>query len=237
MSLLSAVLIRPQDPRNWSLSPGEPHHSRLVKLLVTDNNDSPLSEATVEELPLENETRGNRLTVIHRPRSSDGWETTSTASDDHTHDDADAVMDYTLQLVYGIDSNESPIPRSRLQRLTHDFLAGIGQAFREGCEDTDQAQHRSSTGFSTSTVSEGNVGDDNQKGEKRKKLDHSDKGADDVSDNEGYNSMPSKRIKPTPSDDNLRLSCPYRKRNPHRFNVRDHHSCAMTYFPKFAELR
>jgi hypothetical protein len=44
-------------------------------------------------------------------------------------------------------------------------------------------------------------------------------------------------MKPTPSDDNLRLSCPYRKRNPNRFNVRDHHSCAMTYFPKFAELR
>lgn len=203
-----------------------------------DHDHSPLSEATVEELPLPAGSRNTILAASSRPRSSDGWETTSTASDDYSHDDADAVLDYTLQLVYGVDSNESPIPRAKLQRLTHDFLASIGEAVREECEDGEQAvPNRSSTGFSSSSLSEGNIGDDAQKGEKRKKLDQSDKGGDDVSDNEGYNPLPNKRIKPTPNEDNLRLSCPYRKRNPHRFNVRDHHSCAMTYFPKFAELR
>ena len=188
-------------------------------------------------MPLPATSRRERLALSPRPRSSDSWETTSTASDDHCHDDADAVLDYALQVVYGVDSNESPIPRSRLHRLTHDFLAGIGEAIREEPEDNEQAPNRSSTGFSSSTLSDGNVNNDGHQGEKRKKLDQSDKGGDDFSDNEGYNPLSHKRMKPTPSDDNLRLSCPYRKRNPNRFNVRDHHSCAMTYFPKFAELR
>lgn len=73
---------------------------------------------------------------------------------------------------------------------------------------------------------------------KRKKQSNGEDGGEDLTDGEGSGYIPSKRIKPSPKEDeNLRLSCPYRKRNPHRFNVRDHHSCAMTYFPKFAELR
>ena len=171
------------------------------------------------------------------PQTPDGWETTSTASDDHSHDDADAVLDYTLQVGYGVDSKESPIPRNQLQRLTHDFLTSIGDAIRQECEDGDQAPNRSSTGISSSPDSQGTGGDDAHKGEKRKKLDQDNGGGDECSDNEGSSLLPHKRIKPTPNEDNLRLSCPYRKRNPHRFNVRDHHSCAMTYFPKFAELR
>lgn len=193
-----------------------------------------MSEATVEELP---QSRNTIIAAPPQSQTADGWETTSTASDDYSYDDADAVLDYTLQLVYGVDSNESPIPRGLLQRLTHKFLAGIGAAIRENCEDGDHAPQCSSTIISSSPDSQENTGDDAHKGEKRKKLDQDSGRGDECSDNEGCDPLPHKRMKPTPNEDNLRLSCPYRKRNPHRFNVRDHHSCAMTYFPKFAELR
>ncbi len=35
----------------------------------------------------------------------------------------------------------------------------------------------------------------------------------------------------------LRLSCPFRKRNPCRFNCRDYHSCSFTYFTSFSDLK
>jgi len=35
----------------------------------------------------------------------------------------------------------------------------------------------------------------------------------------------------------LRLSCPYRKRNPEVFNVREYYSCSMTFFPSIAAVR
>jgi hypothetical protein len=89
----------------------------------------------------------------------------------------------------------------------------------------------------SSTPSQGVSPDDSQRGGKRKKLGKGDQDGDDYSDGEGVGSF-AKRARPNPrEEENLRLSCPFRKRNPHRFNVRDHHSCAMTYFPKFAELR
>ncbi|KAL8381907.1 hypothetical protein RB595_005926 [Gaeumannomyces hyphopodioides] len=45
---------------------------------------------------------------------------------------------------------------------------------------------------------------------------------------------PSKRVKPNPA---VRMSCPYRVKNPLRFNVRDHRLCALTVFTDTAELR
>ncbi|KAK0709339.1 hypothetical protein B0T26DRAFT_721229 [Lasiosphaeria miniovina] len=35
----------------------------------------------------------------------------------------------------------------------------------------------------------------------------------------------------------LRIRCPYRARNPRRFNVREHQGCAMTYFTLMSDLR
>lgn len=34
-----------------------------------------------------------------------------------------------------------------------------------------------------------------------------------------------------------KLSCPYRKRNPFRFNVRDYQSCAVASFPEISQLK
>jgi hypothetical protein len=56
--------------------------------------------------------------------------------------------------------------------------------------------------------------------------------------NGGGNNNPlskSKKIKVEPPDN--RYSCPYRKRNPLKFNIRDHNTCATTYFSTFADLK
>ena len=59
-----------------------------------------------------------------------------------------------------------------------------------------------------------------------------------MSDGDNNEAPAPKKLRPSFSTDSpLRLSCPFRKRNPRRFNIRDHYSCSMTYFPKFAELR
>ena len=109
-----------------------------------------------------------------------------------------------------------------------------------------------STSNSTSSTPGNSSNGDPQRGGKRKKQAGNsnrnsngsgrgagdDEGEDLNSDRDGDGPQPPKKPKPNPyDDDNLRLSCPFRKRNPQRFNVRDYHSCAMTYFPKFAELR
>ena len=47
-----------------------------------------------------------------------------------------------------------------------------------------------------------------------------------------------KRHKSTGQDESVgRLSCPYRKRNPKRFNIREYDSCAFTYFSTFGALK
>ncbi|KAK7416737.1 hypothetical protein QQX98_005063 [Neonectria punicea] len=164
------------------------------------------------------------------------WEGSSTTSDDLSRDDADVLLGCTLQLVYGIDINEAAISRDTAHGLVANFIQDIDKHIWKAPSDT-QLSHTMSTSSSSSTPSQEGLGGDPRRGGKRKKLGKRDDG-DEFSDGEGSGYLPTKRARPNPrEDENLRLSCPFRKRNPHRFNVRDHHSCAMTYFPKFAELR
>ncbi|KPM40243.1 hypothetical protein AK830_g6345 [Neonectria ditissima] len=166
------------------------------------------------------------------------WEGSSTTSDDLSRDDADVLLGCTLQLVYGIDINEAAISRATAHNLVANFIQDIDKHIWKAPSDT-QLSHTMSTSSSSSTPSQEGLGGDPRRGGKRKKLGkRGDDDGDDFSDGEGSGYLPAKRARPNPrEDENLRLSCPFRKRNPHRFNVRDHHSCAMTYFPKFAELR
>lgn len=162
-------------------------------------------------------------------------ETASTASDDFSPADVDAVLDYTLQSVYGIELRAASSSKAALRQLASDFLTGLGQYVWQATSDM-AGSNGMSTGSSSTTPSQG-TGSHALQG-KRKKLAGAEDGGEDFSEGEGDGFCPSKRPRPSPKEEeNLRLSCPFRKRNPHRFNVRDHHSCAMTYFPKFAELR
>ncbi|KAH6981714.1 hypothetical protein BKA56DRAFT_672516 [Ilyonectria sp. MPI-CAGE-AT-0026] len=165
------------------------------------------------------------------------WEGSSTTSDDLSRDDADMLLGYALQLVYGIDINEASISPAAAHTVVANFVQDIDKHIWKAPSDT-QLSHTMSTSSSSSTPSQEGVGGDPRRGGKRKKLGKRDDDGDEFSDGEGSGFLPAKRARPNPrEDENLRLSCPFRKRNPHRFNVRDHHSCAMTYFPKFAELR
>lgn len=58
---------------------------------------------------------------------------------------------------------------------------------------------------------------------------------DPHSGGEGSSPVRSKKIKVEPPDD--RFSCPYRKRNPLKFNVREYNTCATTYFSDFTNLK
>lgn len=163
-------------------------------------------------------------------------EDASTTADNISHEEAASVLSFALQLLYGIDLNETSLSQGTAQNLVANFVQDIDNHIWQAPSD-GQLSHTMSTGSSWSTPSQEASGGD-RRGGKRKKQGRRDDDGDEFSDGDGLGSLPTKRPRTTPrEEENLRLSCPFRKRNPHRFNVRDHHSCAMTYFPKFAELR
>ncbi|KAK2035269.1 hypothetical protein LX32DRAFT_669374 [Colletotrichum zoysiae] len=177
-------------------------------------------------------------------RLSRAWEPATPTPVDFSDEEADAVLDYVLQVTYGVELNEVNMPPSFLRQFALRFMQDIGRFAFTGIPVATQLT------YTTSTSSNGSMplargsgsGQGSQNGKRKKReagrLDGGDDG-DDMTDDDGDSSVPFKRARPTPREveENLRLSCPFRKRNPHRFNVREHHSCAMTYFPKFAELR
>ncbi|GKT65369.1 zinc finger domain-containing protein [Colletotrichum tofieldiae] len=177
-------------------------------------------------------------------RLSRAWEPVTPTPIDFSNDEADAVLDYVLQVTYGVELDEVNMPPSFLRQFVFRFIQDIGRFAFAGFPITTQLTHTASTSSSGSMplARRSGSGRGSQNGKRKKgeagRLDGDDDG-DDLTDDEGDSSVPLKRARPTPREveENLRLSCPFRKRNPHRFNVREHHSCAMTYFPKFAELR
>ncbi|KAH6880758.1 hypothetical protein B0T10DRAFT_495194 [Thelonectria olida] len=219
------------------------HHRRtaVITPATTTVESQPVSPRT--EAPVKEEDTGTEVDVesvdiadAECDTNTQKWEGSSTTSDDVSSDDADLLLGYTLQLVYGIDINEATVSRATAHALVANFISDIDKHIWKAPSDT-QLSHTMSTSSSSSTPSQEGLGG-GRRGGKRKKQGKRDEDGDEFSDGEGSGYLPTKRARPNPrEDENLRLSCPFRKRNPHRFNVRDHHSCAMTYFPKFAELR
>ncbi|OHW92391.1 hypothetical protein CSPAE12_09008 [Colletotrichum incanum] len=177
-------------------------------------------------------------------RLSRAWEPVTPTLIDFSNEEADAVLDYVLQVTYGVELDEVNMPPSFLRQFVFRLIQDIGRFAFAGFPVTTQLTHTTSTSSSGSMplARRSGSGRGSQNGKRKKgeagRLDGDDDG-DDLTDDDGDSSVPFKRARPTPreAEENLRLSCPFRKRNPHRFNVREHHSCAMTYFPKFAELR
>ncbi|OLN94104.1 hypothetical protein CCHL11_07181 [Colletotrichum chlorophyti] len=202
--------------------------------------ESPSEETTVPSQPL----NGRMSFDSGSDRLSRGWEPVSPTPIDFSNEEADAILDYVLQVSYGVELDEVNTPPSFLRQFVFRFMQDIGRFAFRGFPTASQSTHTTSTSSngSMSISRKSGSGQDSHNG-KRKKGDgrriEGDDDGDDMSDDDGDSNMPFKRARPTPRDteDSLRLSCPFRKRNPNRFNVREHHSCAMTYFPKFAELR
>ncbi|KAH9225492.1 hypothetical protein K456DRAFT_59449 [Colletotrichum gloeosporioides 23] len=228
----------PEDDSNDS-SNELPHSAGTPRPPSTDEApDSPRAEP-VPERPL----NGRLSFDSGSERLSRAWEPVTPTPIDFSNEEADAVLNYVLQVTYGVELDEVNMPPPFLRQFVFRFIQDIGRVAFSGLPVT-QLTH------TTSTSSNGSVplarrsgsGRGSQNG-KRKKGDtgriDGDEDGDDLTDDDGDLGVPFKRARPSPreADENLRLSCPFRKRNPHRFNVREHHSCAMTYFPKFAELR
>ncbi|OHE99632.1 hypothetical protein CORC01_04990 [Colletotrichum orchidophilum] len=177
-------------------------------------------------------------------RLSRAWEPITPTPIDFSNEEADAILDYVLQVTYGVELEEVTMPPAFLRHFVFRFIQDIGRFAFNGFPAGTQLTHTQSTSSngSMALARRSGSGRGSQNG-KRKKSDtgraDGDDDGDDLTDDDGDSSVPFKRARPTPreAEENLRLSCPFRKRNPHRFNVREHHSCAMTYFPKFAELR
>lgn len=57
--------------------------------------------------------------------------------DDYCYDDVDVVLDYVLQVVYGVDFNESFILWFCFYCFIYDFFVGIGEVICEEFEDNE----------------------------------------------------------------------------------------------------
>lgn len=93
--------------------------------------------------------------------------------------------------------------------------AGRGQGGRSN-SNGGGAQKRPNGGQDDAGEGSGGAGDDSPGGGKRQKV---------------------STALPPPQGPVLRLSCPFRKRNPVWFNVRDHQSCALVRFPDIPQLK
>ncbi|KAM0566866.1 hypothetical protein ACHAP6_005511 [Verticillium nonalfalfae] len=170
-------------------------------------------------------------------RLSTGWDADPADSAD---EEVEGVLNYVLQAAYGVDLDEIGAPQNLLRRFTSRFIQDVGRIAFSG-PPTTQLTHTTSNS-SRSTVLIARAPTRTSQTGKRKKGGPSRDGTEDdedISEDDADGGAPFKRARQIvkETEENLRLSCPFRKRNPARFNVREHHSCAMTYFPKFAELR
>ncbi|TQV99016.1 zinc finger domain-containing protein [Cordyceps javanica] len=167
----------------------------------------------------------------------------SVTTDEAPESDADTLLSYTLQLVYGIDTQDQEPHIRHLRRLTAKYIREVGDSIWHSPAADGEQPHSQGNSYSSSTPSpteNGRRGSQSGHSQSSSKRKPDDGAGGDGSQGSGQGSglVPVKKARQGIRDEgNLRLSCPFRKRNPSRFNVRDHHSCAMTYFPKFAELR
>jgi hypothetical protein len=188
-------------------------------------------------------TPATRISVMNGQKEDEAIETDC---EDISEDDSDSILDYVLQIAFGADLDELTQPPTSSRRLVAKFVKDIGSllandAAQAGTGGGAELTHTVSNASNSSQASSSRSDQGRQRGTRRKRdAGRGDEGDDDeLSDGEGHDGHCLKRQRPNPpgGEENLRLSCPFRKRNPGRFNVRDHYSCSMTYFPKFAELR
>lgn len=197
--------------------------SRSHKALEPQGAGEPSSDGATDEEPLS-------------PAVSTG------SSYDSAADDTDRILNYVLQLVYGADLEDLPgLPLGACRSLVAQFVSELGSAVDEGYHKASpssstpvQEQHPGGAGGIPGASSGGGAGS----GKRKASLDDFEWSAEDMAggDNGADSAASSKKTRSAASE-RLQISCPFRKRNPTRFNVRSHHSCALTSFPKLSELR
>ncbi|KAK4164771.1 hypothetical protein QBC43DRAFT_317433 [Cladorrhinum sp. PSN259] len=223
-------------------------------------------EQSVEQVRVEMEAvnlHKGRPTVPHRQSSLETIKETNDAPDSPGEVDGDAVsteeadriLAFSLPTVRGISSNDVPVEVLEVCRsITYAYaerLASIVDNFQD-LYMSAPADHQGAGGTPSSTGSSGypggrqsssqpekTTGRGNRKQGPNKRRRVEDDGGDE--DEEEYGSvMDDTRDPGDEPATNVKLRCIFRARNPTRFNVRDHTSCAMTMFTgkhRFSDLR
>jgi hypothetical protein len=185
------------------------------------------------------------------PEESDSDETVSdeTVSKETIppEDASRRVLNYTLDVVFGLAiDNVTQVPttcRSVVDNFISDMAWAVDQESRQKqvprydcAADLTRLPTNTSTSSSGTTSSKRSSTRSDKGKRKSRDGDDDDQDGDDECDDETTKRRevgPSKR----PKLDPVRMSCPFRKKNPLRFNVRDHRLCALTVFTDTAELR
>lgn len=169
-----------------------------------------------------------------------------TSTEHVSHDPVESVLRYTLQEAF--DSEQSAANRSMTtcHAVVRDFISNLSWALDQDKSAFREAAgvHRNATNASTSTTitrssqhsSTSSSRSDMAKRKTRagKKL---NEGNDEDDSDEDQDLAERRGSVKRAKVESLRMTCPYRKKNPLRFNVRDHRLCALTVFYNTSELR
>lgn len=219
----------------------EPAERRSVKngaSRAAESTAHPAEESDSDETVLSDETVSDKTV-------SD--ETVYNETMPHT-DAAGMVLNYTLDVVFGLAVDFAAQVPSTCRSIVDNFINDISWAIDKKLGQKQAPGYaragglsRIPTSSSASSSATGSShrsptrGDDQGKRKARDDGDE-DQDSDDERDdevNKRRDSGPSKRAKLV----SVRMSCPFRKKNPLRFNVRDYRLCALTVFTDTAELR
>ncbi len=178
--------------------------------------------------------------------SYDGeWDGHSTDSDGLSEEAIDGILAFSLRRIFGVDLHDVALSPDHRRQLVGEFVQNLGLTLVSLPSELHvRTAQGSSSANSPSAQPAGQAGQadqgaqhrqDNRKGKRKK--DDSDPDPNWRRDSQDRDEGgTSKRVRESQKL-GLRLSCPFRKRNPCRFNCRDYYSCAFTYFTNFADLK
>jgi hypothetical protein len=190
--------------------------------------------------------------AVHRISPQDLAEDCSTDSnddDDCSKDEKkDRILAFCLRTLFGLDQvSLTVIDRRLCSRLVENLVEGLEWTVFQHNVSSESAATEPSDG----DVMEGDAAHDHSgqptssggRSErhygKRKKLDdaNDDRNGESSGSNPGPGNPADGATPKRPKAAGLKISCPFRKRNWKRFNVRDHRKCALTYYSSFSDLR
>ena len=155
------------------------------------------------------------------------------------------ILETTLRVAYGITVEEANIPVCHWQPLLLKYVEGLHVYAQKALESMshpeDPEDSRSASVNQQYLYASGqpNSWTDSTRAVGKRSRDlagNEEDGACGEGDG-GNTRVGTAKRKKTSHTPRLRLSCPYRKKDPVRFGVRQRYSCSMTYFDTFAKLR
>lgn len=165
-----------------------------------------------------------------------------------TVEEADHILSFSLPTLRGI--NSSDVPREILEAckvITYAYaeqIAAIVDSFEDFLQAPVETDIPSSGAAGTlpQRPSSSQIDKSTGKGKEKPKANKKRRLSDEENDQDDEEESGSIMGDPRDSGEEhnstaSKLRCIFRARNPSRFNVRDHTSCAMTMFTKFSDLR